>query len=247
MPDGGTLSVSTNSERVGRDEAERHGVTPGRFVIITVEDSGAGMTPATIARIFEPFFTTKPVGSGTGLGLATSLAIINGHGGFLQVYSEPDHGSRFQIHLPSLLPASSPADAVDDDEQPVRGNGELIVVVDDEKEIRNATSRALKSHGYSVAAARNGQEALDFIASHSSVALVLTDLMMPDMDGATLAAALAQSSPGMPVVAMSGLAGNADRADVASVDAFLAKPFSTTDLLRTVSHLIAPAQGDARG
>ena len=247
MPDGGTLSVSTHSERVGRAEAERHQVAPGRFVIITVEDTGVGMTPATIARLFEPFFTTKSAGSGTGLGLPTSLAIITGHGGFLQVYSEPDHGSRFQMHLPSTAPTSSPADPVDDEDPPGRGNGELIVVVDDEQEIRDATSRALKSHGYTVAAVSNGQEALDFITAHTDVALVVTDLMMPVMDGATLAASLAQSSPGIPIVAMSGLAGNADRADVTSMSAFLAKPFSTADLIRTVSHWVSPAQGYANG
>lgn len=247
MPDGGTLSVSTHSERVGRSEAERHRVAPGRFVIITVEDTGVGMTPATIARLFEPFFTTKSAGSGTGLGLPTSLAIITGHGGFLQVYSEPHHGSRFEMHLPSTAPTSSPADTVDDEDPPGRGNGELIVVVDDEKEIRDATSRALKSHGYTVAAVGNGQEALDFITAHSDVALVVTDLMMPVMDGATLAASLAQSSPRIPIVAMSGLAGNADRADVTTMSAFLAKPFSTADLIRTVSHWVSPAKGDANG
>ena len=247
MPDGGTLSVSTRSERVGRAEAARHRVAPGRFVVITVEDTGVGMTPATIARIFEPFFTTKPVGSGTGLGLATSLAIITGHGGFFQVYSEPGHGSRFQMYLPSTSAASSAVDVVDDGEPPARGNGELILVVDDDKAIRDTTSRALKSHGYSVADAPDGRRALAFIASHDEVALVVTDLMMPVMDGAALAAALARSSPGLPIVAMSGLAGNAGRADVASMSAFLAKPFSTADLIRTVSHAMTSAKGDASG
>jgi two-component system, cell cycle sensor histidine kinase and response regulator CckA len=247
MPHGGTLSVSTRGARVGRAEAERHRVSPGAFVVITVEDNGVGMSEATIARIFEPFFTTKPVGSGTGLGLATSLAIIHGHGGFLQVYSEPDHGSRFQVYLPSTTRTPPADDDVTEARPIIRGNGELIVVVDDEKELRKATGRALKRYGYSVAAVANGQEALDFLSRHGNVALVLTDLTMPVMDGATLAAALALSTPDLPIVAMSGLSANAGRADVAIMSAFLTKPFSTADLIGTVSRFLNPAEGATSG
>jgi len=246
MPGGGHLTVSARSTEVDGVEAERQGVTAGPFTVITVEDTGVGMSADTISRIFEPFFTTKAPGSGTGLGLATSQAIMSGHGGYLRVYSEPGHGSRFELFLPS-----TPA-VVEDEEQsrdtsevlPPRGDGQLVLIVDDEQEIRASTRRVLEAHGYSVAVASQGQDAIDYLNSgRSSVDLVLTDIMMPVMDGIALAHALAVSHPDLPIVAMSGLNGNAGRVGAERIVSFLTKPFGSPDLLRAVHDALTRGRG----
>lgn len=246
MPDGGHLTVSARSSEVDSVEAERQGVTAGSFTIITVEDTGIGMSAETIERIFEPFYTTKAPGSGTGLGLATSQAIMSGHGGYLRVYSEPAHGSRFQLFLPS-----TPAAGVDNEQSrdsdevlPPRGVGQLVLVVDDEQEIRASTRRVLEAHGYSVAVASQGQDAIDYLNSERRpVDLVLTDIMMPVMDGMVLAETLALTHPDLPIVAMSGLSGNSSRTEGNHVVSFLPKPFSTPDLLRAVHRALTDPTG----
>jgi PAS domain S-box-containing protein len=249
LADGGT--VRCHAELVDLDEAYA-AVTPdaepGRYARITVEDDGPGMTPAVEARAFEPFFTTKGVGEGTGLGLSTCLGIVRGHGGHLQLYTEPGRGTTFRVYLP-CGPVSdegsrpTPAEATDGQ---VRGAGELILVVDDEEAVLHITRSTLEAFGYRVVTARDGAEAVSTFARHAEdVALVLTDMMMPIMDGPSTIRALRSLDPQVPIVAASGLRANGRvaRAAAAGVRHFLPKPYTADTLLATVRAALDDAEG----
>ena len=252
LPDGGTITITARDAELNDDYASvSHLASPGRYIAIDVEDDGMGMTPDVVDKAFEPFFTTKEPGRGTGLGLASSLAIVRAHGGYMQVYSEPGNGSRFQLHLVAALDHAAEPDQSElraGRELPV-GNGEQILVVDDEEAIRQLTRQTLESYGYSTVGARNGAEALVVLEqSDPAVDLVLTDMMMPVMDGAALAAELEKSHPNLPIIATSGLNANGGvaRASLAGVDHFLSKPFTTETLVRSVAEsLLGEADSDA--
>jgi PAS domain S-box-containing protein len=244
MPDGGSLTLS--AQNVMLDE---HYVglnieaQPGPHVMITVEDTGHGMTADVAQRIFEPFYTTKEIGKGTGLGLSTSLAIVKSHKGFVRVYSEPGNGTRFHIYLPAL------AGAVDhhlpiDGEMPT-GAGELVLVIDDEEGVRRITQQTLEAFGYRVAVAADGAEGVAVFAENlQEVAVVLTDMMMPDMDGAATIRVLLRMKPGVKVIAASGLNVNgivAKAAD-AGVTHFIPKPYTAQTLLRTLHEALHPSE-----
>lgn len=238
MPDGGTISVrARNVELTEEYRSVTSLAPPGRYVAIDVEDHGIGMDADTMSKLFEPFFTTKPQGEGTGLGLPTSMAIARSHGGYIQVYSEPRRGSRFQLHLPasdSACPTTSPEEPVA--EMP-RGAGERVLVVDDEAAIRQIVRQTLDAHGYATAEASNGREAIDLIESGGEpFDLVLTDMMMPVMDGAATARYLVEHHPAIRVVAASGLNANGGvaRARELGISHFIAKPFTTDALLRAL-------------
>jgi two-component system cell cycle sensor histidine kinase/response regulator CckA len=245
MADGGTITITAKNAELNDDYASvSHLASPGRYVAIDVEDDGSGMTPDVVDKAFEPFFTTKGSGSGTGLGLASSLAIIRAHGGYMQVYSEAGHGSRFQIYLlaasedtaiPTPSKSGSPVELPS-------GRGELVLVVDDEEAIRQLTRQTLETFGYTTLGASNGADAIVVLSeSDPPVDLVLTDMMMPVMDGAALAAELAISRPTLPVIAMSGLNANGGvaRASKAGVSRFLPKPFTTETLVRAVGDALS--------
>lgn len=238
MPEGGHLRISAH--QVSMDEqytSVSHTATPGDYLTIEVEDDGHGMPAEVVAKVFEPFFTTKEPGRGTGLGLASSLAIVRSHGGFMQVYSEEGNGTKVQVALPVAVEGeTSSARTVPAAELTPRGSGELILVVDDEPMILQVTRHTLESHGYRVVTARHGREAIDLVeAGEHEVDLVLTDMMMPVMDGAATSAYLEHHHPTIPIVAMSGLNsnGSATRAVGMGITRFLPKPF-TTGLLLTV-------------
>lgn len=238
MPEGGTITLrARNVELAEEYRAVTSLAPPGRYVAIDVEDHGIGMDAETMSKLFEPFFTTKPQGEGTGLGLPTSMAIARSHGGYIQVYSEPGNGSRFQLHVPAsddaTLAVSPELPAV---EMP-RGTGERILVVDDEAAIRQIVRQTLTAHGYETVEASNGREAVDLIESGGEpIDLVLTDMMMPVMDGAETARYLVEHHPGIRVVAASGLNANGGVARVRElgISHFIAKPFTTDALLRTL-------------
>lgn len=243
MPDGGELTIAVHTEVVSSSAAAAAGARSGEFVVLDVEDSGAGMTPDVVARVFEPFFTTKPAGTGTGIGLVTSAAIIRGHHGFLQIYSEPGNGSRFRVYLPAA--SGEVAAEVLTDQAPgttlPRGAGERVLIVDDETEIRTSTRHALEGHGFTTALVANAEDALAYLQSENTdVAVVLTDVMMPAMSGIEFAKKLASERPGLPVIAMSGLTRHADlpHDSGSGITAFLAKPFDTRDLVRIVHRVI---------
>ncbi len=240
MPDGGRLLVSARNVVVSAVhtpiDAE---LVPGSYIRLEVEDSGVGIPQDEMSRIFEPFFTTKSQGEGTGLGLATSVGIIRSHGGQLQAYSEPGNGSRFLVHLPASGDGRALAEhPVDDGASIPIGRGQRILVVDDETAIRQVVRKSLEAHGYTTLGAGHGEEAISLVESDAApIDLVFTDVMMPVMDGAALAAYLAERHPALPIIVASGLSTsrNAKRDAFPGIRAFLSKPFTSTDLLRTVA------------
>ena len=238
MPEGGTLRISVQQQQVRSSSEVPSVLEPGRYVTVTVEDSGLGMSPEVQSLIFEPFFTTKNLGDGTGLGLASSLAIAHSHGGHLQVHSEPGVGSRFTLSVPAADDAQA-VDAVSlsSDDEGMRGHGELVFVIDDEESIRTIVSQTLARNGYRTVEAQNGRDAMALLHEHAaSVRLVFTDMMMPVMDGAATASYVLANHPGVAIVASSGLSASAavDRAREAGVRHFISKPFTAETLLRTI-------------
>ena len=247
MPAGGKISLS--AENVILDEAAtapHPAAKPGPFVRLTIADTGEGISRENLGRIFEPFFTTKEVGKGTGLGLSTVLGIVKSHGGFVTVYSEPGLGTTFNIHLPAIAGAvTTVAGAAT---RPQSGQRELILVVDDEAAIRRSLSLALEKENYRVVVAADGREALIlFQANQGNLRLLLTDLMMPGMNGATLIRLLRAQAPHLRVIAASGLHDDQRRAELTAlkVTSILAKPFRTEEVLAAVRReLAAGTRGD---
>ncbi|HTZ19414.1 MAG TPA: PAS domain S-box protein [Opitutaceae bacterium] len=241
MPDGGTLTLA--AENIALDAEAAALVTdakpearPGAYVCISVTDTGTGIPREQLDRVFDPFFTTKDVGRGTGLGLSTVLGIVRGHGGFVRVDSRVGQGTRFELYLPALREAKevgAPAPAM----PPPRGHGELILVVEDEAAVLSVVQCVLEQQGYRVLAATEGAEALALLARHrEEVKAVLTDMMMPGVDGPTLVHALRQNQPALPILGMSGLGDRAagDGPEGYAAPEVLAKPFKVEALLAAV-------------
>jgi PAS domain S-box-containing protein len=232
MPEGGRLMVETAN--VDLDEAYTAGrpdVKPGRYVMLSVTDTGVGMTPETLARIFEPFFTTKGEGHGTGLGLATAYGIVKQSGGHIWTYSEPGKGTTFRIYLPRVDEAAQPPAPKSEGTATVRGS-ETILVVEDDEALRAIIAEVLEDAGYSVLTARNGDEAIGAAGEHRLIDLVISDMVMPAMGGAVLARHL----PQLRFLFMSGYTelSVAEDGGLTRGAAFLAKPFTPGALLRKV-------------
>ncbi|MDB6069550.1 MAG: hypothetical protein JWL81_721 [Verrucomicrobiales bacterium] len=245
MPEGGTINLSAANLVLDEHYAGMNlEARPGPCVMIQAEDNGTGMPPAVVEKIFDPFFTTKELGKGTGLGLSTSLAIIKSHGGFLRVYSEAGKGTVFRLYLPA-----TPREKADVSPPPVeqavpRGRGELILVIDDEPSIGKITKQTLESFGYRVVVATDGAEGVTIYAEHrSEVAAVLTDMMMPVMDGPSTIHVLTRMNPSVRIIAASGISSNASvaRAAGAAVRDFLPKPYTAPTLLRTLRAVLDAA------
>lgn len=237
MEGGGDLTLSVRQEVITDEDRQAIMLVPGAYALLTVEDTGAGMTREVLDKVFEPFFTTKELGRGTGLGLASSMAIVKSHGGAISAYSEPGIGSRFIVYLPLATDGLAAPDSIAHEEPAPSGSGELVLVVDDESSIRNLVSLTLEAHGYRVVKASNGRDAIDVFELHSDdVALIFTDMMMPVMDGAATAAYFFTHHPHVAIVATSGLNANGGvaRASHSGVSHFISKPFTTDTLLRTV-------------
>jgi PAS domain S-box-containing protein len=241
MPNGGRLTISaenfTADEHYARMNLE---AKAGSYIIVTVRDTGLGMSPETQERIFEPFFTTKELGKGTGLGLSTVMGIVKGHGGFIRVWSEVGRGTEFQIYLPAV--ATEEYQRQTELDAPY-GNGELILVVDDEAGVREATKTSLEAFNYKVIAASDGIEAIATYAEHRDrIDLILIDMLMPGMDGITTIRTLQKLNPQAKIIATSGLAlqeklhGMTD----IEIEAFLAKPYTAQELLQTIKQVLCP-------
>jgi CheY-like chemotaxis protein len=217
---------------------------PGRYVVITVADSGTGIPPALVSRIFEPFFTTKPVGKGTGLGLSTALGIVRSHGGFINVYSEVGKGTTFKVHYPAVAEDELDEKTPEAPNLP-EGNNELILVADDELAIREIIKVTLENHNYRVLAATDGAEAVAALAQHKDeIALVILDMAMPVMDGPAAMRALRTICPNIPLLAISGrieYSQTLEDKPEAPVK-FLAKPFTTEQLLQALHTVLTRAQ-----
>jgi CheY-like chemotaxis protein len=249
MPDGGTLTISASNQILDEGFVSLNlDSKVGPYVVIQVEDSGIGMSQEVMNRIFDPFFTTKDLGKGTGLGLSTTQAIIKSHGGFIRVYSEVGHGSKFWVYLPARAETASHNAVAPPTDLP-QGKGELILVVDDEEAVRQITQHTLESFGYQVLLASDGAEATALYASHlQKIAVVLTDMMMPVMDGAAMIKELMRMNPQVRIIAASGLSANGmvARAAAAGVHHFLPKPYTTTTLLEALQDILRDDKEDGR-
>jgi two-component system cell cycle sensor histidine kinase/response regulator CckA len=241
MPQGGTLTARVENVTVGEAEVQLHPkAKPGPYVLISVIDTGTGIAPELMDKIFDPFFTTKPVGQGTGLGLPTVLGIVESHGGFLHVDSEVGKGTAFKVYLPA---ASSEKEASHETEFRTmpRGNGEIVLIIDDEPAIRDIASRILASHGYRPLTACEGNEALALLEQNrDKVKVVISDLMMPRMDGPTTIRAMREIKPDIKTIMITGLAEDARVAEAkaAGSDFVLSKPFTAEQLLVALKQLL---------
>jgi len=242
MPNGGILTIT--AENIHLDEhyaglnPDAH---PGAYSFLQITDSGTGMPPGVIEKIFDPFFTTKEIGKGTGLGLSTSLAIVKSHGGFIRVYSEPGKGTTFKAYFPAQTELSAQTEAEIAAELP-RGNGELILIVDDESNVRQITRQTLEAFGYRVIVASDGAEAVAMVARPDmEIAVVLTDMMMPVMDGPATIQVLLRLNPDLPIIAASGLSSDGRVAQAASlgVKHFLSKPYTADALLQVLRQILS--------
>ena len=238
MPDGGTLTMTaqnvTLDETDARVNLEAHA---GKYVLLTVKDTGTGMPPAILNRIYDPFYTTKEIGKGTGLGLSTALSIVKSHGGFINTDSEPHRGTGFSVYLPASENENAETETAKSLSFPT-GGGELILIVDDEKNIRQVTSATLEKYGYLTLTAANGAEALEIYKQNAEkIALVLTDMAMPVMDGATLICALQEINPQLKIISASGLM--LEHTTEIKADAFLPKPYTAETLLNTLANLLS--------
>ena len=241
MPAGGRLTLTARVEPVDEALAKSCGApSPGPHVVLGVEDTGSGIPPDVLDKIFDPFFTTKPVGKGTGLGLSTALGIVRNHRGFIRVDSRPDRGTRFEIYLPvgkDHKAAEPPVRSA----APPAGRGECLLLVDDEEQARQVTRRMLERNSYHVLDACNGQEALAiFERDPARIHLVITDLMMPVMDGGQLIRRLRERSPDVKTIAITGGLSREEMANVMESEsaAFLLKPFGANVLLETIRRVL---------
>jgi PAS domain S-box-containing protein len=242
MPQGGSLSLAaenvTLDERAARSNPKARA---GPYVLIKVADTGSGIPPDVMDRIFDPFFSTKGLGHGTGLGLSTTLSIVESHGGFIDVYTEVGRGTAFNVYLPALPAGAERRPAAAEPALPT-GSGELVLVVDDEPSILEITRETLQDHGYRVLTAPNGRAALvAYERHHREIRLVLTDMSMPMMDGPTTIKALLALDPDIRIVACSGLRSDpgAEQVKGLKVRAFLTKPYTASTLLGTVQKVLA--------
>jgi PAS domain S-box-containing protein len=242
MPGGGTLTLSAENLVADAPYATMNPeAKPGPYVVLQISDTGAGIPPDILEHIFDPFFTTKEQGKGTGLGLSTVLGIVKSHGGFVRVNSRVGEGTQFKVYLPALAEPAAPRLATANAAAP-RGHGELVLVVDDEEAIRGVAQAALELQGYRMVSASDGAEALFTLSrSREPFQAVVTDMLMPVMDGAALIRALRHHAPNLPIIAMSGLAEQEAVASQAGrrIDAFLPKPFSAEELLRAVNKTLS--------
>lgn len=243
MPQGGRLTITAENQPLDELYArmlKKDGAGSGNFVVITITDSGAGIPPAIIDRIFDPFFTTKEPGKGTGLGLATTQSIVTAHGGFITVESQPGAGAKFTVYLPALQLDDQQRAGIASHEMP-RGAGELILVVDDETAVREMTSAALEAFGYRALTADNGATALSVFALHQhDIQLVITDLMMPVVDGIATIRALHKLNPDIRIIATSGLADPAKVEELQElrVNHLLHKPYDAETLLQMLAQIL---------
>ena len=247
MPDGGTLTISTGDADLDGDAARVHmGAAEGKYVVLVVSDTGTGMTSDVLEHAFEPFFTTKERGKGTGLGLSTAFGIVQACGGFIHVDSDVNAGSVFSVYLPRLEGAPRPAETGDSTDQP-RGGRESILVAEDEEAVRSFVRRVLAGAGYHVDAASSGEEAVLVAEGMGRLDLLVTDVVMPGMNGVQLAAHLTKTRPDLPIIYASGYsdegipkgAGHSDRIS------YLAKPFTAEALLTRVRDVLDVGRADA--
>ncbi len=249
MPDGGKLTIETAA--VGLDETyvQQRSIVPiGDYVMLAVTDTGQGIAPEHLSHIFEPFYTTKAEGKGTGLGLATVYGIVKQNGGFIWVYSEPGLGTTFKIYLPRVRKdagATKPA-VLTQAETP--GGVETILLVEDETAVRQSTGEFLRLNGYTVLEAKDGEDALRVAKNHASeISLMVTDVVMPHLGGAKLAAQLTSIRPNLKVLFVSGYAESTvlRHGAIDVTNSFLQKPFGLKSLAAKIRQVLDPQVSSA--
>jgi len=233
MPNGGTITIAAENAELDEHYASFDAdAKPGQYVILRVTDTGTGIPPEILDKIFDPFFTTKEHGKGTGLGLSTVLGIAKSHGGFLNVTSEAGKGTTFSVFFPATPNAK--VEARNEAKPLPRGQGETILVVDDETSILNAARGLLETNGYEVVTSSDGVEALAvFAQNRERIKAVLTDVMMPVMDGAAMMRVLRKLDPDIRVIATSGVDQDVKLEDMKAmgIKGFLAKPYTAEKIL----------------
>lgn len=244
MPNGGTLTIETNNVTIGPDYLNMHPwATEVRYVQFTVTDTGHGIDEATRAQIFEPFFTTKSVGRGTGLGLATVYGIVEQHNGHIQVYSELGKGTAFKIYIPIV---ESPAEEIHERIiEPVVGGTETILVAEDEELVRNLVTNMLRSAGYTVLTASDGEEAIRKYDQHAdSIALALLDVVMPKLGGREVMDHIQARTSTIPFLFSSGYSENAVHTNFVIEEGLhlISKPYGKNELLRAVRKILDERQ-----
>ncbi len=251
MPEGGKLTIATNNVTLDQSYTDTHaGVIPGEYVMLSVSDTGTGITDEVKARLFEAFFTTKPKGKGTGLGLATCQTIVQQSGGYIDVYSEVGQGTTFKIYFPrveeALDVAASPLPS-----RPMPRGSEILLVVEDDLSLRHLARGVLEGQGYDVRTAANGQEALRMTSQHKGlpIRLVITDVVMPQMGGKVMAEWLKTTNPDLKVLFTSGYTDDAisHQGVLEPGVKFLAKPYTPATLACKVRDMLdgqpAPLEG----
>jgi CheY-like chemotaxis protein len=243
MPNGGKLTIHMKNVMLDKTQAGMGpGVPPGPYVVISVCDTGVGITKEVQDKMFEPFFTTKEPGKGTGLGLSTTLSIVKSHRGFIHCQSEVGKGSTFKVYLPAdTTPVAADHAAIE--QSGLSGNhNELVLVVDDEEAIRKVAQKTLERHGYRVLLAADGAEAVSVYASRrNEIDAVITDMAMPIMDGSATILALKAINPAIKIVTTSGLAseGGLAKALSAGVRHFIPKPYTAEAMLHVLQEVLS--------
>lgn len=243
MPNGGTITIKTDSIVLRENKASRN---LGPYVRLSVTDDGNGMPPDVVERVFEPFFTTKPVGEGTGLGLSAILADAKNAGGFVTVDSHVGGGTEICVHWPQVEGTTEPADAGVECVSHPTGGDETILVCDDEAVVVDVVAGLLKTLGYSVICATSPNEAIETVVAHGArISLLLTDVMMPDMNGYELAAEVTRLHPDIRVILTSGNAqdGSAGLADMNGPFEFIQKPAPHDVLARLIRDVLDDRTG----
>jgi PAS domain S-box-containing protein len=241
MPEGGVLSLTACNVDLDQEAAKRNPIVKaGRFVRISVSDTGSGIPQSVRDKIFEPFFTTKGPEKGTGLGLATVMGIVRGHGGFLLLESAEGRGTAFQIFIPAASSLSAaPMELSSIATTELRGHGETILLVEDEPTVLKLMQRSLERAGYHVMTALDGQKGLDcFTENQEKIALVLTDMSMPGMGGAEMIRQLKKESPFVKVICTSGIAYTNGHMDSLGLDKILAKPCDSKTMLEAIRDVL---------
>ncbi len=239
MPYGGILKITASNFSIDENYARHTGGKVGSYVVITVSDTGSGIPPSILDRIFEPFFTTKERSKGTGLGLSTAFAIVKSHSGFINVYSEVGKGTAFKVYLPAIK--TEMQNAEEQQHELFAGDGEWILVAEDEEAIREVTIQTLETHGYNVLIAADGVEAVALYAGNmDKINAVLMDMMMPLMDGLASIRAIRRINPEVRIIAVSGLTDKDKLAKVGDLaNAFLPKPYTAERLLKSIHEILS--------
>jgi PAS domain S-box-containing protein len=239
MPSGGNLLVETAAVRVDEEQVRQYPyMKTGRYVVLSVTDTGIGMDEKTREKIFEPFFTTKGPEKGTGLGLAMVYGIVKKHDGYIHVFSEPGKGTTFRIYLHAV--EASPDERVTRVDEAVRGGNETILLAEDDEAVRKLTELALREYGYRVLTSRNGEEAIEIFRKEKEIGLVLLDVVMPKMGGREALAVMRGNDPGLKAILMSGHALDESTGLVVAVPEapLLQKPFGPVMLARKVREVL---------